>query len=93
MLVPNLNVVEEPIDFYWSEWGTTLFSPEHDMADSFLPGDEMPEGRLKLAHQNGVVAKVEWIPTGNALDYAGELMQQGSSHVIMRLSETAMLHN
>ena len=36
-----------PIDNYWSEWGT-LFST--DFEESMRNGDEMRDGRLKLAH-------------------------------------------
>ena len=47
MIVPDESVVEEPIDFHWTEWGS-LF--EENMAGSFHEGDEMPRGRSKLAH-------------------------------------------
>ena len=54
MIVPNQSIVEDPLDYYWSEWGS-LFTT--DMTDSFsTKGDEMPDGRLKLAHTQGVIA-------------------------------------
>jgi len=51
MIVPNQSIVESPMDFLWSAWGNELFSKENDMKDSFRPGDEMRDARLKLAHQ------------------------------------------
>ena len=88
MIVPNQSAVEKPLDYYWSEWGS-LFSS--DMTDSFTTkGDEMPEGRLKLAHTQGVIAQVKWTPI-RGTGYSG-IQDGGSKHVIMRLSETGMLH-
>ena len=79
----------EPEPFYWVEWGT-LFN--QDMRHSFANGDEMPEGNLKLAHTQGAVAKVSWEPIGDAGGYTGMLGNEGSKNVLMRLSETGMLH-
>ena len=62
------------------------------MRHSFANGDEMPEGNLKLAHTQGVVAKVTWEPIGDAGGYTGMLGKEGSKNVLMRLSETGMLH-
>ena len=54
-------------------------------------GDEMPDGILKVAHTQGVVAKVKWEPIGDANGYGG-VLANGSENMIMRLSETGMLH-
>jgi len=43
-----------------------------------------------MTHTQGVVAKVEWVPYANDLGYTG-FYETGHDHVIMRLSETAML--
>ena len=59
------------------------------MNHSFLPGDEMPFGNSKLAHIQGVVAKVSWKPIAN--DWTG-FFETGSENVLMRFSETGMLH-
>ena len=53
------------------------------------PGDEMPEGVSKLAHIQGVVAKVSWKPVDNP--YTG-WFGTGSENILMRFSETGMLH-
>ena len=53
-------------------------------------GDEMRDGRLKLAHTQGIVAKVRWTPIAGT-DYSG-VQQTGYDDVIMRLSETGMIH-
>ena len=76
------------MDPYWSEWGT-LF--DTDMNQSFRDGDEMPRNRLKLAHQQGVVARVVWTPIGNAGGYTGTFAS-GSTEALLRLSETDMLN-
>ena len=75
------------MDNLWSDWGT-LFG--EDMSKSFRDGDEMPRNRLKLAHQNGVVAKVTWTPIGDANGYTGTFAS-GSTQALIRLSETDML--
>ena len=51
--------------------------------------DEMKRGRSKTTHTQGLVAKVEWVPTEEAKNegYTG-MMNTGSDHIIMRLSET-----
>jgi|Transcript_44800 hypothetical protein len=51
----------------------------------------MPRNRLKLAHQQGVVAKVRWTPINGGNGYTG-FFANGSSNVLMRLSETDMLN-
>ena len=80
---------DTPQPYYWVEWGS-LF--DENMSHSFgTDGDEMPEGMLKLAHTQGVIAKVKWEPIGDANGYEG-LYKSGSSNIIMRLSETGMLH-
>ena len=61
------------------------------MAKSFVNGDEMPDGILKLVHTQGVVAKVKWEPIGDAGGYGG-MMGSVGENIIMRLSETDMLH-
>ena len=76
-----------PSPFYWVEWGN-LF--KQDMEHSFDNGDEMPNAGLKLAHTQGVVAKVKWTPNKDA-GYTGMLGSTGEN-IIMRLSETGMLH-
>ena len=43
MCVPDQTIVESPMDLLWSAWGNLLFAEETDMADSFRPGDEMPD--------------------------------------------------
>lgn len=74
--------------FPWVDWGQ-LFNL--NLARIFSFGDEMPEGEKKLTHAQGVVAKVNWEPVNNANGYTGEFAS-GSKNVIMRLSETSMLH-
>ena len=51
--------------------------------------DELQKNRPKTRHSQGIVAKVEWIPTAESIDlgYTG-VMNTGSDHIIMRLSET-----
>lgn len=61
------------------------------MEHSFENGDEMPDGVKKLSHSQGVVAKVSWEPIGDANGYTG-IMGTGSENILMRLSETSMLH-
>ena len=87
MIVPDPHVSEAPIDFHWAEW-PTIFT--QDMQLSFTSSDEMPEGRKKFAHTQGVVAQVKWTPI-EGHGYSG-MFKTGSQDVIMRLSETAMLH-
>jgi len=60
------------------------------MQDSFAVTDELPTNRIKLAHTQGVVAQVKWTPI-EGHDYSGTFAT-GSEYVIMRLSETGMLH-
>lgn len=50
----------------------------------------MADGRLKTVHTQGVHAKVKWTPIAGT-GYSG-IQNEGSEHVIMRLSETGMLH-
>jgi len=76
------------VDFPWVDWGG-LFN--QNMEHSFENGDEMPDGVKKLSHSQGVVAKVSWEPIGNANGYTG-IMGTGSENILMRLSETSMLH-
>ena len=49
----------------------------------------MQKNRPKTRHSQGIVAKVEWVPTAESRDlgYTG-IMNTGSDHIIMRLSET-----
>ena len=47
--------------------------------------DEMPDDRNKLVHQQGIVAKAEFIATNNS-PYTGVF--EGSQHVLIRMSET-----
>jgi len=61
------------------------------MEHSFERGDEMPKGVKKLSHTRGLVAKVSWEPIGSANGYRG-MLGEGSANVLMRLSETSMLH-
>ena len=51
--------------------------------------DELRNKRFKTTHTQGLVAKVEWIPTAESREegYTG-MMNTGSDHIIMRLSET-----
>lgn len=52
----------------------------------------MPAGRRKFAHTQGVVAQVKWVPdTSAGLNYTG-VYANGADDVIMRMSETGMLH-
>ena len=74
--------------FPWVEWGG-LFN--QDMGHSFERGDEMPEGVKKLSHTQGLVAKVSWEPIDDANGYTG-MMGTGSNNILMRFSETSMLH-
>ena len=49
----------------------------------------MTDGRLKLVHTQGVHAQVKWTPIADT-GYSG-IQNEGSDHVIMRLSETSMI--
>jgi len=52
----------------------------------------MPAGRRKFNHTQGVVAQVKWVPdTSAGLNYTG-IYDTGADEVIMRMSETGMLH-
>jgi len=74
----------------WVKWGE-LFNL--DMKPSFKStGDELPEGITKVSHTQGVVAKVKWTPIGNANGYTGFFNTGADENIIMRLSETGMLH-
>lgn len=66
-----------------------------DMADLFsqsprysytTEGDELPANRSKLVHQQGIVAKAEFIAEPNS--YTGVF--QGSDSVIIRMSESGL---
>jgi len=52
ILVPDSSVAQTPIPYYWSDWQHT-FTQESIL--SFRTSDEMPEGRRKFAHTQGVV--------------------------------------
>lgn len=51
--------------------------------------DEMPRGRSKTTHTQGVVAHISWVPEGD-MDYTG-VFANGTDIGIMRLSETGFL--
>merc|ERR1711971_1136681 len=61
-----------------------------DFAESFRRGDEMRDGRLKLAHTQGLIAKVKWTPMAGT-GYSG-IQDTGAEDIIMRFSETGMIH-
>lgn len=77
----------EPIEYLYEKF------PEFFTQDAQLSfchdADEMPNGRFKTVHTQGLVAKVEWVPTDEARaeGYTATL-NTGSDHIIMRLSET-----
>ena len=76
-----------PADNYWVEWGTLMGT---DFSESFRRGDEMRDGRLKLAHTQGLIAKVKWTPIAGT-GYSG-IQDTGAEDIIMRFSETGMIH-
>ena len=70
-------------DQRWAEI-PTLF--RQDMGASFGGGrDEMPEGRFKINHAQGVVSRVTWDDLGNH-SYTG-LYNGGSDFGLLRMSE------
>lgn len=75
----------------WDEWFTTF---DDDMSEVFKTGDEMATDRVKLAHQQGIVANVTWVPTNYDQGYTGIMDSASGSttNILMRLSETGMLH-
>ena len=51
----------------------------------------MQRNRLKTTHTQGIVAKVEWIPSGSpSFAYTG-LYEDGTDLMLLRLSETTNL--
>ena len=72
----------------WVEWGDL---GKVDMRHSFNEGDEMPEGVLKTVHTQGVMARVKWEPINGAAGYEG-LLAESNNDVLIRFSETSMLH-
>jgi len=52
-------------------------------------GDEMPAGQKKVVHTQGVVAKIEWVPTPGT-PYTG-IFAEGSTNAIIRYSQTPNL--
>ena len=72
----------------WVEWGDLA---KEDMQHSFKEGDEMPEGVLKTVHTQGLVARVRWEPINGANGFGG-LLAQSNSDILLRFSETGMLH-
>ena len=85
-LVPDESVTDvEPSDFLWKDF-PDFFTVKGDGA--FWSNSDVLIWDKKVVHKQGVVAKVEWIPVENDLEYPG-LYESGSDSVIMRLSETA----
>jgi len=90
MLIPDENVVEEPMGFYWKEFDNFF---EQKANTTFCDNsDELRKRRLKTTHTQGIVAKVEWRPVSNdeGITFSG-MYEQGSHHAIIRLSETRNL--
>lgn len=53
ILVPDSSVAQTPIPYYWSDWQHTF---TQESIQSFRQvSDEMPDGRRKFAHTQGVV--------------------------------------
>ena len=50
----------------------------------------MPRNRLKVAHTQGVIAKVTWEPVQNDSGYTG-IYEHGATEVLLRFSQTGMV--
>jgi hypothetical protein len=87
-LVPDENNHETEPNEYWYGKFPQFFTQRANT--SFCNNsDEIRRDRNKTTHTQGLVAKVEWVPTEEAKNegYTG-MMNTGSDHIIMRLSET-----
>ena len=86
-LVPDPTVVQPVQDFMWDKLPGIFTSKS--VLSYCQAADDMPRRRLKHAHTQGLVAKVEWKPTpDNGL--AG-IYGTGSDTVIARISEVGSL--
>lgn len=85
MIVPDINVVEEPSEYKWTSFPDYFTNDSNGSFCQFA--DEQQYKRVKMTHTQGVVAQVEWLPTDNDLGYTG-FYETGSDQVLLRLSET-----
>ena len=90
MIIPDPDVEEEPMDFYWKEFDN--FFRQKAQGSFCDNSDELRTKRLKTTHTQGIVAKVEWRPVENeqGVTFSG-MYEKGSHHAILRLSETRNL--
>lgn len=90
MIIPDENVIEEPMGFMWKEFDN--FFSQRSNTSFYFNSDELRQKRLKTTHTQGVVAKVEWRPVSNeeGVTFSG-IYEHGSQHAIIRLSEARNL--
>lgn len=68
-----------------------MFEDQQPMRSIDNHRDEMPRNRNKLLHQQGIVAKAEFIPVENPI-YKG-IFESGAQNVIIRMSESNLITN
>lgn len=86
-IVPDEEAFVDPQPYYWKEWPQQF---EMNMNRPFRAGDDFQRFRPKIAHTQGLHAKVTWNPVeGNR--FTG-MYETGSDTAILRISETTMLH-
>ena len=81
-----------PAPLRWEEFPRTF--TQRSSATTCQRTDEMPRGRNKAFHSQGVVAKVKYVPDDN--DGAGNgftgMLGSGSDTILLRFSESMYLH-
>ena len=77
-----------PREPYWSEF--PLAFVQESKKTFYQDSDELKKNRLKIFHTQGVVAKVKYVPVENS-GMSG-MLGEGSDTVLLRFSETGMLH-
>ena len=64
MIIPDENVIEEPMGFMWKEFDN--FFSQRSNTSFYFNSDELRQKRLKTTHTQRVVAKVEWRPVSKS---------------------------
>ena len=86
-LVPDPSTNDVEPNPYWYAKHPNFFTQNAN--GSFCQNsDVLGRKRPKTTHTQGLVAKVQWVPTKAARETLTGIMSTGSKHIIMRLSET-----